>query len=58
MEPVADLDGLVQPIKRLQKNHKNHGAIILYCGQPSNGNMIMCEHKDCTIVSEFAALPR
>lgn len=53
---VADEDGIVRTPTPIEEDDNQAQAaedpdkLWCYCGQPSYGQMIMCEHKDCTIV--------
>ena len=51
---VADKDGIVQPPSKIEPSQEEEYEedpmkSWCYCGEPCYGQMIMCEHKDCSI---------
>jgi len=51
---IADADGIVKCTAPLEDSstfvtEEDPERSWCYCGQPSYGQMIMCEHKNCTI---------
>ena len=50
---VADKDGIVQPPSEIEQEKAEYEEdptkSWCYCGEPSYGQMIMCEHRDCSI---------
>lgn len=53
-ESVANKDGVLKPPRPLEQknatdNKEDPTNSWCYCGEPGYGDMIMCDHKDCTI---------
>ena len=50
---VADKDGVVLPPSRIEHEDTEYEEDTTkswyYCGEPCYGQMIMCEHNDCSI---------